>query len=91
MPKGVLWRHNDIFVSSMGGRTFGGDDALASYDELAERAENAAGFASLLLIPPVDARGGPGGTRQRHPDSWELPSHSIHLASPPGKDAGRRV
>ncbi len=52
MPKGVLWRQNDIFVSSMGGRTFGTDDALGSYEELAERAKNAAGFASLLLIPP---------------------------------------
>src|SRR6516225_8759396 len=52
MPKGVLWRQNDIFVSSMGGRSFGTDDALASYDELAERAEKAAGFASVLLIAP---------------------------------------
>ena len=52
MPKGVLWRQNDIFVSSMGGRVFGTDDALASYDELADRAVKAAGFASLLLIPP---------------------------------------
>jgi acyl-CoA synthetase (AMP-forming)/AMP-acid ligase II len=52
MPKGVLWRQNDIFVSSMGGRTFGSDDVLASYEELAERAVKAAGFASLLLIPP---------------------------------------
>jgi fatty-acyl-CoA synthase len=52
MPKGVLWRQNDIFVSSMGGRSFGTDDALASYDELADRAAKAAGFTSLLLIPP---------------------------------------
>jgi acyl-CoA synthetase (AMP-forming)/AMP-acid ligase II len=52
MPKGVLWRQNDIFVSSMGGRPFGADDALASYEELAERAKSAAGFASLLLTPP---------------------------------------
>ena len=52
MPKGVLWRQNDVFVSSMGGRNFGTDDALASYDELADRAAKAAGFASVLLIPP---------------------------------------
>ena len=52
MPKGVLWRQNDIFVSSMGGRTFGSDDVLASYDELAERAEKAGGFASVLLTAP---------------------------------------
>ncbi len=52
MPKGVLWRQNDIFVSSMGGRAFGTDDTLTSYDELAERAAQAAGFASVLLIAP---------------------------------------
>src|SRR6202012_2931627 len=52
MPKGVLWRQNDVFVSSMGGRVFGSEQALASYDELAERAVNAGGFASVLLIPP---------------------------------------
>jgi fatty-acyl-CoA synthase len=52
MPKGVLWRQNDIFVSSMGGRYFGTDDALASYDEVAERAAKAPGVASVLLIPP---------------------------------------
>jgi acyl-CoA synthetase (AMP-forming)/AMP-acid ligase II len=53
MPKGVLWRQNDVFVSSMGGRPFGSDDALASYQELAERACVAPGFASVLLIPPL--------------------------------------
>ncbi|HYB83118.1 MAG TPA: AMP-binding protein, partial [Mycobacterium sp.] len=53
MPKGVLWRQNDVFVSSMGGRYFGTDDALASYDEVAERAAKAPGAASVLLIPPL--------------------------------------
>jgi len=53
MPKGVLWRQNDVFVSSMGGRYFGTDDALASYDEVAERASKTPGAASVLLIPPL--------------------------------------
>jgi fatty-acyl-CoA synthase len=53
MPKGVLWRQNDVFVSSMGGRYFGTDDALTSYHEVAERAANAPGAASVLLIPPL--------------------------------------
>jgi acyl-CoA synthetase (AMP-forming)/AMP-acid ligase II len=53
MPKGVLWRQNDVFVSSMGGRYFGIDDALASYDEVAERASKTPGAASVLLIPPL--------------------------------------
>jgi fatty-acyl-CoA synthase len=53
MPKGVLWRQHDVFVSSMGGRHFGTDDALASYEDLAARASAAAGFTSVLLIPPL--------------------------------------
>ncbi|OMC41943.1 acyl-CoA synthetase [Mycobacterium sp. GA-1841] len=52
MPKGVLWRQHDIFLSSMGGRPFGSDTFLASYEELAERAANAGGGLSLLMIPP---------------------------------------
>jgi acyl-CoA synthetase (AMP-forming)/AMP-acid ligase II len=52
MPKGVLWRQHDIFMSSMGGRPFGGGDALASYDELAQRVRQAAGAMSLLMIAP---------------------------------------
>ena len=52
MPKGVLWRQHDVFVSSMGGRYFGTDDAMAGSDEVAERASQAPGFASILLIPP---------------------------------------
>lgn len=52
MPKGVMWRQHDIFMSSMGGRTFGADSGLASYAELAERVSQAPGAVSLLMIPP---------------------------------------
>jgi acyl-CoA synthetase (AMP-forming)/AMP-acid ligase II len=52
MPKGVLWRQHDIFLSSMGGRPFGSDTFIASYEELAERARTAAGGMSMLMIPP---------------------------------------
>ncbi len=52
MPKGVLWRQHDIFLSSMGGRPWGSDQPLASYDELAEKARAAAGAMSMLMIPP---------------------------------------
>ncbi|MGV0746450.1 acyl-CoA synthetase [Mycolicibacterium sp. XJ870] len=52
MPKGVLWRQHDIFLSSMGGRPFGSDTFIASYEELAERADAAGGGLSLLMIPP---------------------------------------
>ncbi|MGA5465533.1 acyl-CoA synthetase [Mycobacterium sp. NPDC050041] len=52
MPKGVLWRQHDIFMSSMGGRPFGSDTFLASYAELADRATASAGVMSMLMIPP---------------------------------------
>jgi fatty-acyl-CoA synthase len=53
MPKGVLWRQHDIFMSAMGGRPFGSDTSLASYDELAQQARAGAGFRSILMIPPL--------------------------------------
>jgi fatty-acyl-CoA synthase len=53
MPKGVLWRQHDIFLSSMGGRPWGSDQALASHDELADKVRAAAGGVSLVMIPPL--------------------------------------
>jgi 3-oxocholest-4-en-26-oate---CoA ligase len=52
MPKGVLWRQHDIFLSSMGGRPWGAEEFTASYAELAEKARAAAGAMSILVIPP---------------------------------------
>jgi 3-oxocholest-4-en-26-oate---CoA ligase len=52
MPKGVLWRQHDIFLSSMGGRPFGSTQFLASYEELADRARVSAGAMSMMMIPP---------------------------------------
>jgi 3-oxocholest-4-en-26-oate---CoA ligase len=52
MPKGVLWRQHDVFLSSMGGRPWGSEQALASYDELADQARASAGAMSLMMIPP---------------------------------------
>ena len=54
MPKGVLWRQHDIFMSAMGGRPFlAAGEELKSYDDLAAQARAQAGFRSLLLIPPL--------------------------------------
>ena len=54
MPKGVLWRQHDIFMSAMGGRPFmAGGEPLNSYDDLAEQVRAQAGFRSLLLLPPL--------------------------------------
>jgi len=54
MPKGVLWRQHDIFMSAMGGRPFlAAGESLASYADLAAQAKAQAGVRSLLLIPPL--------------------------------------
>jgi fatty-acyl-CoA synthase len=53
MPKGVLWRQHDIFMSAMGGRPFGGGKPLETYDEIADQVRRNAGYPSILLIPPL--------------------------------------
>ncbi len=52
MPKGVLWRQDDIYVTSMGGTPFGTAEPFASYDAIAEAAVAANGGMTLLMIPP---------------------------------------
>jgi fatty-acyl-CoA synthase len=52
MPKGVLWRQHDIFLASMGGRPWGSDRAMTSYEEVAEKAAASAGAMSMMMIPP---------------------------------------
>ncbi|QWF20730.1 acyl-CoA synthetase [Nocardioides sp. LMS-CY] len=52
MPKGVLWRNDDIYVSSMGGTPFGTTEPFASYDAIAQHARDAGGTMRLLMIPP---------------------------------------
>lgn len=52
MPKGVLWRNDDIFVTSMGGTPFGTSEPFTSYDAIAEAARAAGGGMTLLMIPP---------------------------------------
>ncbi|MCB0924716.1 MAG: acyl-CoA synthetase [Mycobacterium sp.] len=53
MPKGVLWRQHDIFMSAMGGRPFPAGTPLTSYQDLAAQVKANAGIRSLLLIPPL--------------------------------------
>ncbi len=52
MPKGVLWRNDDIYVTSMGGTPFGTNEPFPSYDAIAEAALAAGGTMRLLMIPP---------------------------------------
>ena len=50
MPKGVLWRQHDIFVSAMGGRPFGAAEAFGSLEEVTDAAVNG-GMAMLTAAP----------------------------------------
>ena len=52
MPKGVLWRQHEIFVSAMGGKPFGSDTPHPSYEAIGAQAQQSAGAMSMLMIPP---------------------------------------
>ncbi len=52
MPKGVLWRQDDMYVTSMGGTPFGTTEPYSSYEAIAENARNAAGGMTLLMALP---------------------------------------
>lgn len=41
MPKGVLWRQHDIYMNTMGGRSFGADDMVTTLDDIVERSRRA--------------------------------------------------
>ena len=56
MPKGVLWRQNDIYLNAMGGRVFGTGEMISGLDEIVARAQRRrAGFA---VVRAADARRG---------------------------------
>ena len=50
MPKGVLWRQNDIYLNAMGGRVFGTGEMISGLDEVVARAQ-AGGPGSLSCAP----------------------------------------
>ena len=52
MPKGVLWRQHDIFMTSFGGRNMYTGEVVASYDEIAKRVAENPG-TKLLTLPPL--------------------------------------
>lgn len=52
MPKGVLWRQDDMYVTSMGGTPFGTTEPYTSYEAIAQNARNAAGGMTLLMALP---------------------------------------
>jgi fatty-acyl-CoA synthase len=51
MPKGVLWRQHDIFISAMGGRPFGQPDAHPDLETVVEVSKN--GGAAMMSAAPL--------------------------------------
>ncbi|SRX94367.1 fatty-acid--CoA ligase [Ilumatobacter coccineus YM16-304] [Mycobacterium shimoidei] len=52
MPKGVLWRQHDIFMTSFGGRNLVTGETVASVDEIVAGVSQNAG-SKLLILPPL--------------------------------------
>ena len=52
MPKGVLWRQHDIFMTSFGGRSLYTGEVAGSYEEIAKRAADAP-ETRLMVLPPL--------------------------------------
>jgi 3-oxocholest-4-en-26-oate---CoA ligase len=52
MPKGVLWRQHDIFMTSFGGRSLYTGEASGSLDEIVAAA-TAAPATKLMVLPPL--------------------------------------
>jgi acyl-CoA synthetase (AMP-forming)/AMP-acid ligase II len=51
MPKGVLWRQHDIFMTSFGGRNIVTGETVGSTDEIVARVAGPA--TKLLILPPL--------------------------------------
>lgn len=52
MPKGVLWRQHDIFVTSFGGRDLVGGGVMGSYEEIVKRAAGNPAM-KIMILPPL--------------------------------------
>ena len=53
MPKGVLWRQHDIFMSAMGGRNILTQEAVETYDDVAAQARAFENGLKFLILPPL--------------------------------------
>jgi 3-oxocholest-4-en-26-oate---CoA ligase len=55
MPKGVLWRQHDIFMTSFGGRNIMTGEPFGSVDEIVAAVAAAAGTPAnkLMILPPL--------------------------------------
>nr|WP_090273616.1 acyl-CoA synthetase [Mycolicibacterium komanii]CRL66496.1 acyl-CoA synthetase [Mycolicibacterium komanii] len=52
MPKGVLWRQHDIFMTSFGGRNMATGELITSLDDIAKRVTEGPG-TKILTLPPL--------------------------------------
>jgi 3-oxocholest-4-en-26-oate---CoA ligase len=52
MPKGVLWRQHDIFMTSFGGRNLYTGEFANSYEDIAKRVADAP-ETRLMILPPL--------------------------------------
>lgn len=52
MPKGVLWRQHDIFMTSFGGRNLVTGETVSSIEEIVGRLTEGPG-TKLLILPPL--------------------------------------
>lgn len=52
MPKGVLWRQHDIFMTSFGGRNMATGELITSLDNIAKRVVEGPG-TKILTLPPL--------------------------------------
>ncbi len=52
MPKGVLWRQDDIYMNCMGGRKIGSWEAVTSYDDVERNAREGFGL-KVMILPPL--------------------------------------
>jgi len=53
MPKGVLWRQHDIFMSAMGGRNILTHEAFEDYDALIANARSFGDPLKFMILPPL--------------------------------------
>jgi acyl-CoA synthetase (AMP-forming)/AMP-acid ligase II len=53
MPKGVLWRQHDIFMSAMGGRNILTHEAYDTYDALVANARSFEPGLKFMILPPL--------------------------------------
>ncbi|HKY67612.1 MAG TPA: acyl-CoA synthetase [Acidimicrobiales bacterium] len=53
MPKGVLWRQHDIFMSAMGGRNILTQEKVETYDDVAAQARAFENPLKFFVIPPL--------------------------------------